>query len=160
MDATQISILIGVTAAQAISMALPYWVGRQSGQRAGYVAAGEQMSAEIDEARQGVDKTQREIRALSCDLAQLRAQKALEVRRHLEEIAALKLELTESRAHALQHVALLREAAKTIRLACSGWEAMGATLKARECRPQAADLDRIADWMQRDFTASKEALHA
>ncbi len=31
MDITQIAILLGACAAQAISMLLPYWVGRQSG---------------------------------------------------------------------------------------------------------------------------------
>lgn len=160
MDATQISILIGVTAAQAIAVALPYWVGRQSGQRAGLDAAREQLSAEVNEASQGVDKTQRELRALGADLAAVRARHAIELRRHLEDIAALKLELSEARVQSDQHARLLRDAAKTIRLACAGWEAMGATHKARECRPQVGDLERMAARIFPDYAASKEALHA
>lgn len=160
MDATQISILIGVTAAQAIAVALPYWVGRQSGQRAGLDAAREQMSVEVNEASLGVDKTQRELRALGADLAAVRARHAMELRRHLEEIAALKLELGEARAQSDQHARLLRDAAKTIRLACAGWEAMGASHKARECRPQAGDLERLAARITSGYVASKEALHA
>lgn len=160
MDATQISILLGLTAAQAVAVALPYWVGRQLGRRSGFEQAGQQLRSEIDDARDGVDKTQRELRALTTDLASLRGRQALELRRHLEEIAALKIELSEARALSTQHAHLLRDAAKTIRLACSGWEAMGATHKARECRPLAADISRLADWLHGDAMTSKEALHA
>lgn len=160
MDSTQIAILIGATAAQAIAVALPYWVGRQAGQRAGLEAARKQLSAEVNEASQGVDKTERELRALSADLAFLRNRHAMELRRHLEEIAALKLELSEARAQSVQHARLLRDAATTIRLACAGWEAMGATHKARECRPQAGDLERLAARITPGYVASKEALHA
>lgn len=160
MEATQISILLGLTAAQAVAVALPYWVGRQLGRRVGMAAAGEQLSNELDEARNGLDRTQREMRALSADLAMLRGQQVMQLRRHLEEIAALKLQLSDARAHYRQQAELLRQAAKTIRLACSGWEAMGATHKARECRPQAADLERLADWLHSDPVTCKEALHA
>lgn len=160
MDATQISILLGLTAVQAVAVALPYLVGRQLGRRAGADEAGQQLRAELDDARDGVDKTQRELRALSTDLAALRSRQSLELRRHLEEIAALKIELSEARALSTQHAHLLRDAAKTIRLACSGWEAMGATHKARECRPLAADISRLADWLHGDSITSKEALHA
>lgn len=139
MDSTQIAILIGATAAQAIAVALPYWVGRQSGQRAGLEAARQQLSA---------------------DLAFLRNRHAMELRRHLEEIAALKLELSEARAQSDQHARLLRDAVTTIRLVCAGWEAMGATHKARECRPQAGDLERLAARITPGYVASKEALHA
>lgn len=158
----QIAILIGLGAAQVVAMALPYWMGRQAGWQQAEAARTEfeQMQAEHAQACVQRDRFERDLLAMRMELRRVESLRSQEFRRHAEAEAALHLERAEHAAQLAEQSGLLREASRTIRLACTGWEAMGAVTKARQSRPLAGDLERLADALSCDFIPSKEALHA
>lgn len=156
MDATQISILIGVTAAQAIAVALPYWVGRQSGQvagkAAGYDAACAQLLPEADTAGRRLDEAERELHATRAELRRVSDNMVDYKRRSAEFIASMAAERDDARLLAGEHADLLRRAANLLDHAdidSAAWS---------DASKVVHSLHELADWLA--CATAKEALHA
>lgn len=156
MDTTQIALLISVTAAQGIAMALPYWVGRQAGQvagkAAGYDAAFAELLPEANSAERERDIARRELRATLAELERQQDAAQDYARRSAEKLAALALERDDARLLAGEHADLLRRAANLLDHAdieSRGWA---------DAHEVVGSLHELADWMA--CATAKEARHA
>lgn len=156
MDATQISILIGATAAQAIALALPYWIGRNAGQTAGrtagYDAACAELLPEANSAARERDIALRELRATRAELEHQQDAAQDYQRRSAEKLAALAMERDDARLLAGEHADLLRRAANLLDhtdIEANGWH---------DAHQVVGSLHELADWLA--CATAKEALHA
>lgn len=167
MDITtqQFIILLGITFAQMVAMALPYWIGRTTGltrgRATGYQSGYDDAVAKLmPEQRELKDRCRSAERLLSASAAELRSARGehAKARSHAAEtIEELTTRLDDAQSLAATDATLLRQAANNLDLAATTWSSLTADRKAEDARTLSRQLRDRAGWLKPEDVPTEKA---